>query len=39
MECLLCPNMELQENPSNVSGYTDENLEELTNLLTDMMTN
>jgi len=31
--------MELQESPSNVSGYTDENLEKLTDLLTDLMTN
>ena len=32
------PNMELQENPFNGSRYTADKLEELTNLLTDMLT-
>ena len=39
MDCLYCPDMELQENPSNGSRYTADNSEELTNLLTDMLTN
>jgi len=30
MDCLLCPNMELQENPFNGSHHTAENLSELT---------
>jgi hypothetical protein len=37
-ECLFSPNMELQESPFNGSRYTADKLEELTNLLTDMLT-
>jgi hypothetical protein len=39
MDCLYCPDMELQKNPSSGSRYTADNFEELTNLLTDMLTN
>ena len=38
MDCLFCPNMELQKNPFNDSRYTADKLEELTKLVTDMLT-
>ena len=36
IDCLYCPDMELQENPSNGSRYTEENLKEPANLLADI---
>ena len=38
IDCLYCPDMELQENPSNGSRYTVENLKEPTNLPAEMLT-